>query len=92
MATLVFHNNLCLAHRVVVVRLHRTTNTPTMPTGPHRAKKIVSSTTRVYSGLRYGGSRSSKVLTASQVQKEARLLEEKKKKEEKREFQRCLHY
>jgi hypothetical protein len=59
--------------------------------GPQRSKKIAS-TTRVYSGSRLGGSRSSKVMTASQVQQQKQLLEEKRKKEEDREFYRPHRY
>jgi hypothetical protein len=88
-----FRNNLCLVYYAFpAANSHRTTiTTPTMPVH-HRSKKLVSSTTREYSGLRFGGSKSSKVVTAAQVRQRTLRLEEKRKEEENREFQRHLRY
>ena len=78
-----FRNNVRLLHYRLPC-----TNTPTMPAhSRHCSKKLASSTMRVYSGLCFGGSRSSKVLTTSQVQQQKRCLEEKMKKEENHDFQ-----
>jgi hypothetical protein len=61
-----------------------------MPARPSRpAKKLTSSTVRVYSGLRFGtnGQGTSKVLKVSQVLERQKRLEEKKKNKDLREFQ-----